>query len=54
LRKANSHHGTPETITVDKSGANKAGIEIMHMVRKGQLRATGKLRPAQQFYSLAG
>jgi transposase-like protein len=31
-----------------------AGIEIMHMIRKGQLRATGKLRPAQQFYSLAG
>jgi putative transposase len=31
-----------------------AGIEIMHMIRKGQLRAAGKLRPAQQFYSLAG
>ena len=31
-----------------------AGIEIMHMIRKGQLRPTGKLRPAQQFYSLAG
>ncbi|NPD69300.1 IS6 family transposase [Acetobacteraceae bacterium] len=31
-----------------------AGIEIMHMIRKGQLRSTGKLRPAQQFYSLAG
>jgi putative transposase len=30
-----------------------AGIEIMHMIRKGQLRSTGKLRPAQQFYSLA-
>ena len=29
------------------------GIEIMHMIRKGQLRSTGKLRPAQQFYSLA-
>jgi putative transposase len=29
-----------------------AGIEIMHMIRKGQLRSTGKLRPAQQFYSL--
>jgi len=23
------------------------------MIRKGQLRATSKLRPAQQFYSLA-
>lgn len=31
-----------------------AGIEIMHMIRKGQLRFAGKLRPAQQFYSLAG
>jgi transposase-like protein len=30
------------------------GIELMHMIRKGRLRATGKLRPAQQFYSLAG
>ena len=30
------------------------GIEIMHMIRKGQLRSIGKLRPAQQFYSLAG
>jgi hypothetical protein len=30
------------------------GIEIMHMIHKGQLRSTGKLRPAQQFYSLAG
>jgi putative transposase len=30
-----------------------AGIEIMHMIRKGQLRSTDKLRPAQQFYSLA-
>ncbi|NPD69869.1 IS6 family transposase (plasmid) [Lichenicola cladoniae] len=30
-----------------------AGIEIMHMIRKGQLHSTGKLRPAQQFYSLA-
>jgi len=24
------------------------------MIRKGQLRAIGKLRPAQQFYALAG
>jgi len=29
------------------------GIELMHMIRKGQLLATDKLRPAQQFYSLA-
>ena len=31
-----------------------AGIGIMHMIRKGQLRLTGKQRPTQQFYSLAG
>jgi putative transposase len=31
-----------------------AGIGIIHMIRKGQLRSTGKLGPAQQFYSLAG
>jgi transposase-like protein len=30
-----------------------AGIEMMHMIRKGQLRPTEKLRPAQQLYSLA-
>ncbi|MGJ0532399.1 hypothetical protein [Methylocystis sp.] len=30
------------------------GIKLMHMIRNGQLRAMGKLRPAQQFYSLAG
>jgi putative transposase len=31
-----------------------AGIEIMHMIHKGLLRLTAKLRSAQQFYSLAG
>jgi transposase-like protein len=31
-----------------------AGIELMHMIRKGQMRTTGELRPAQQFYALAG
>jgi transposase-like protein len=36
------------------AAATIAGIELMHMIRKGQLRATGKLRPAQQFYALAG
>jgi putative transposase len=29
-----------------------AGIELMHMIRKGQLKAAGRLCPAQQFYSL--
>jgi putative transposase len=106
LRKAIGHNGTPEKITIDKSGANTAaiesynkdhkagieirqvkylnniveqdhravkrlarpmlgfksfrsaqvtltGIELMHMIRKGQLRTKGILRPAQAFYSLA-
>jgi putative transposase len=30
-----------------------AGIELIHMIRNGQLMDTGRLRPAQQFYSLA-
>ena len=29
------------------------GIELMHMIRKGQLQTIGNLRPAQTFYSLA-
>ena len=29
------------------------GIELMHMIRKGQLRTKAKFRPAQAFYSLA-
>jgi len=38
-----------------RSGAaTLAGIELMHMIRKGQLRMAGELRSAQQFYSLAG
>ncbi len=35
------------------AAATLAGIELMHMIRKGQLRTTVELRPAQQFYSLA-
>jgi putative transposase len=107
LRKAIKRNGTPEKITIDKSGANTAaieshnaeteagieirqikylnniveqdhraikrlirpmlgfksfrsaavtlaGVELMHMIRKGQLVPTGEVRPAQQFYSLAG
>ena len=106
LRKAIKWNGTPEKITIDKSGANTAaieshnaqheagieirqvkylnniieqdhraikrqtrsmlgfksfwsasvtlaGIEIMHMIRKGQLLLTGELCPARQFYALA-
>jgi hypothetical protein len=33
---------------------NIAGIEIMQMICKGHMRAAGKLRAAQEFYSLAG
>jgi putative transposase len=107
LRKAIKWNGTPEKITIDKSGANTAaierhnaeteagieirqikylnniveqdhraikrrvrpmlgfksfrsaavtlaGIELIHMIRKGQLRTTGEMCPARQFYSLAG
>jgi putative transposase len=36
------------------AAATLVGIELTHMIRKGQLRATGESRPAQQFYSLAG
>jgi putative transposase len=30
-----------------------AGIELAHMIRKGQL-PTGEVRPARRFYPLAG
>ena len=106
LRKAIRCNGTPEKITIDKSGANTAaigsyntdhkagiemrqikylnniveqdhraikrqirpmlgfksfwsaavtlaGVELMHMIRKGQLLLGGDLCSAQQFYSLA-
>ena len=106
LRKAINGNGTPDKITIDKGGANKAaieshnadqdagietrriknlnniverdhraikrltrpmlgfksfrsaavtlaGLERMHMIRKGQLLPTVEVRPAQQFYSLA-
>ncbi|BDV36109.1 hypothetical protein SS37A_36390 (plasmid) [Methylocystis iwaonis] len=35
------------------AAATLAGVELMHMIRKGQLQTTGKLRPAKQFYALA-
>ena len=106
LRKAIRSNGTPEKITIGKSGANTAaiesyntdhkasiemrqikylnniveqdhraikrqirpmlgfksfwsaavtlaGVELMHMIRKGQLLLRGELCSAQQFYSLA-
>jgi putative transposase len=30
-----------------------SGVEVMHMIRKGQLKGGGNLTPAEQFYSLA-
>ncbi|CAN2536357.1 IS6+family+transposase+ISBmu21 [Methylocapsa aurea] len=33
--------------------ATLAGVEFMHMIRKGQLQTTGKQRPAERFYALA-
>jgi transposase-like protein len=93
LRKAIKWNGTPEKVTIGKSGPNTAaidshntehkagieirqikrlvrpmlgfksfrsaavtlaGIELMHMIRKGQLQTTGEMCPAQEFYSLAG
>ena len=45
--------GEPETITVDRSGANLAGIEVMLMIRKGQMQDDGIAKTAvEQFYSL--
>ena len=35
------------------AAATLAGIELMHMIRKGQLRTRGTLCPVTQFYSLA-
>ncbi len=35
------------------AAATLSGIELMHMIRKGQMRTTNEMRPAQQFYSLA-
>jgi putative transposase len=107
FEKAMRHNGDPETVTMDKSGANKAaidginndrdapievrqikylnniveqdhraikrvtkpmlnfksfrsarnvlvGIELMHMIRKGQMAAENQLSFAEQFYALAG
>jgi putative transposase len=35
------------------AAATLSGIELMHMIRKGQSPTKGELRPAQQFYALA-
>lgn len=35
------------------AAATLTGVELMHMLRKGQLRVTGELCPTRQFYALA-
>ena len=107
FEKAMRHNGDPETVTMDKSGTNKAaidginndrdapievrqikylnniveqdhraikrvtkpmlnfksfrsarnvlaGIELMHMIRKGQMAEENQMSFAEQFYALAG
>lgn len=44
---------TPGFKSFRSAAATLAGVELMHMIRKGQSRTTGELRPAEQFYSLA-
>lgn len=59
FEKSIAQNGAPETVTIDKSGSNlaalKAGIELMHMIVKGQMKfARGvHLSAADQFYNLA-
>jgi putative transposase len=63
FEKAIDQNGAPETVTVDRSGASLAfrctriilsGIELMHMIRKGQMQVQEGTHPsaAAQFYSL--
>ena len=62
-------NGDPGKVTMDKSCANKAaidainagrdvlaGVELMHMIRKGQFALDGAdaMSFADQFYALAG
>ena len=50
--KAIGSNGVPHTVTIDKSGANKAGIELHHMLRKGQHLQAGNQSIFEQFYGL--
>ena len=38
---------------MDKSGANKAGIELHHMLKKGQHTQSANQTIFEQFYGLA-
>ncbi|MBL7668850.1 MAG: IS6 family transposase [Bdellovibrionaceae bacterium] len=56
LEKAMKNCEEPSLINFDQSGANTAGIKLVSMIKKGQLktsRKTSSLSVADQFYSLA-
>ena len=52
--KAIKLYGIPEKVTMDKSGANLAGIELHHMLRKNQHVNAVNQSIFSQFYALAG
>jgi putative transposase len=35
------------------AAATLAGVELVHMIRKGQLKAAERLRPVERFHALA-
>ncbi len=42
-----------DKVTMDKGGVNKAGIELHHMLRKGQHKESANQTIFEQFYALA-
>jgi putative transposase len=58
FEKAIGQNGSPETVTIDKSGSNLAALHAVNAERetpiKGQVKDFGKipLSAAQQFYSI--
>jgi putative transposase len=52
FKRAIDANGVPDRVVIDKSGANLAGIETAHMIRKAQFGSNG-LTAAQQFAALA-
>ena len=53
FEKAIGSNGLPDKVTMDKSGANKAGIELHHMLKKGQHTQSANQTIFEQFYGLA-
>lgn len=53
FQKCISQNGLPEKVTMDKSGANKAGIELHHMLRKRQHTQSQFQTIHEQFNGLA-